>query len=412
MSSSPPAVTATVVDDAEEPLEGGPLDPITRSPLHAGVDVGRYYAMHFVAATFAAGAGVMLYGRRAVASVVIVVLAAMLSALLWQRIGARGGQVRLVHVGWLAFLLAMMLPAHWATRVDAAGYGQPWPILVAAGMTLSALMWVLGGIGAGRIHPVLVCYLLLQVLYGAALVPNRVLQRGYLVTGDLFHAPHPDQVPPSSEPWISAAGPGIGEAIWRPSAAQQLSHFTTGTETNDPRTWISLDVLLRDRMPPLEDFLIGGEPGPIGAGCGLGVIVGGLFLLYRGLIDYRIPLLIFVFAYLAMLVLPIPVVITDQPQYRWLVLSVPGLSWQTTLTFVHYELLAGPMLFMSFFIATSPSVRPVSKSARAVYAALIGILTAAFQLYASVSYGPYVALLIASLLTPTFDKLLRPRPLV
>ena len=45
-------------------------------------------------------------------------------------------------------------------------------------------------------------------------------------------------------------------------------------------------------------------------------------------------------------------------------------------------------------------------------AALIGILTAMFQLYASVSYGPYMALLIASLLTPWFDKWLRPKPLV
>lgn len=411
MPPSPVVVLSTNVAP-DEPVPELRIDPITRSPLHAGVDVGRYYAMHFVGASFAAGTGVILYGWRAAAAMGIVIASALLSALLWQRIGARGGQIRLVHVGWLAVLLGMMLPAHFATRVDAAGYGQPWPILVASGMTLSALMWVLGGIGAGRIHPVIVCYLLLCVFYGQAFVPHRVLQRDHLVTGDLFSAPRPDLVPPSSEPWITAGTLGSGDAIWRPNAAETLGQFTTGTGANDPRAWMSLDVLLRDRMPSLEDFLVGGEPGPIGAGCGLGVIVAGLFLLYRGLIDYRIPLIIFVFAYLAMLILPIPVIITDEPQYRWLALRVPEVSWQTALTFVHYELLAGPMLFMAFFIATSPSVRPVSKSARAVYAALTGILTAAFQLYASVSYGPYVALLIASLLTPTFDKLLRPRPLV
>jgi len=368
--------------------------------------------MHFVAAAFPAAAGVALYGWRAVVAIVLVVSAALLSSLLWQSIGARGGQIRLVHVGWFSFLVALMLPAHWAAQVDAAGYGAPWPILIAAGITLSVLMWILGGLGAGRIHPVLVCFLLLCVLYGQAFVANRVLQRDNLVTGDLFVAPLPDAVPISSERWITAIPPSSGDAIWRPNAAEILGQFTTGAGATDPRTWTTLDVLLRDRMPPLDDFILGGEPGPIGAGCALGVIVGGLFMLYRGLIDYRIPLLIFVFAYLAMAILPIPVIITDEPHYRWLAMRVPEVSWQTALTFVHYELLAGPMVFMSFFIATSPSVRPVSKSARAVYAALIGILTALFQLYASVSYGPYLALLIASLLTPTFDKLLRPRPLV
>jgi Na+-translocating ferredoxin:NAD+ oxidoreductase RnfD subunit len=82
------------------------------------------------------------------------------------------------------------------------------------------------------------------------------------------------------------------------------------------------------------------------------------------------------------------------------------------LTFVHYELLAGPTLFMALFLATWPSIRPIERGARALYAALIGILAAMFQLYASVSYGPYMALLIASLLTPWFDKWLRPKPLV
>jgi Na+-translocating ferredoxin:NAD+ oxidoreductase RnfD subunit len=388
------------------------IDPVTRSALHAGVDIVRYYGLHITAAIFPATCGLILYGWRALAAIATVVGSALLATLLWQCIGSRGGQLRMIHVGWFALLLALMLPPHWASRFDAAGHGSPWPILIAAGVTLVILVWVLGGIGAGRIHPVLVCYLLLFVVYGDAFVTHRVLQRGHLVTGDLFDAPRPDMVPPSSEPWITAAPPGGGDALYRDSSAELLGTFTTGTETIDPRTWMSLDVLLRDRMPPLEDLIVGGEPGPIGTGCALGVIVGGLFLLYRGLIDFRIPLLVFVFAYLAMLLLPIPVIVVDQPRYKWLALREPGITWQTMLTFVHYELLAGPALFMSLFLATAPSIRPISKSARAVYAALIGVMTAALQLYASVTWGPYLALLVASLLTPSFDKILRPRPLV
>jgi Na+-translocating ferredoxin:NAD+ oxidoreductase RnfD subunit len=399
---------ATAYEPAPEPV----VDPITHSPLHAAMNVGGYYGTLVIGAIFPATMGVILYGWRAMAAIAIVVGSALFAGLLWQRIGARGQQLRLIHVGWWSLLLALMLPAHLASRGDLLGYGAPLVILIASGMTLVILMWTLGGLGAGRVHPVLVCYLLLCVLYSPALVPHRILQRGHVGTGELFSAPAPDLLPSSSEPWIKAAPPGQGQALYRPSSAVVLSHFTTGVEANDPHLWLNVDGLLRDRMPPLEDFIVGGEPGPIGAGCALGVIVGGLFLLYRGLIDYRIPLIIFAVAYAAMVVLPIPVVVTHESHYHWMAMRLPEVNWQTALTFVHYELLAGPMLFMAFFLATAPSIRPASKWARALYATIAGLLTAVFQLYVSVSYGPYLALLIASLLTPTFDKLLRPRPLV
>ncbi len=143
------------------------------------------------------------------------------------------------------------------------------------------------------------------------------------------------------------------------------------------------------------------------------VIIGGLFLLYRGLIDFRIPLLICVAAYGALLVLPIPVVITESgAQWRWLALREPGVGWPMALTFANYELMAGPALFMAFFLATSPAVRPMARRGRMLFAILVGILTAAMQLYASVSFGPYLALLLVSLLTPLMDRFFRPRPLV
>ncbi len=405
--------TSTIETTVYEPSPEPRVDPMTHSPLHAGVDVGRYYVLHMVAACFPAAMGLILYGWRSLAVIFAVVGSALMAGLLWQRIGSRGGGMRLIHIGWFSLLLALMLPAHLAARYDVQGYSMPWPILVAAGLTIAPLMWLLGGLGAGRVHPVLVCYLLLVGLYGDALTANRVLQRGHLVTGDLFAAPQPDQLPPSSEPWIQAAPPGGGEALFRDSTAERLTNFTTGVEANDPGMWLGLGVLLRDRMPPLEDFIVGGEPGPIGAGVALGVIVGGLFLLYRGLIDYRIPLVIIVTAYGTMLLLPIPVaLVNDLPDYRWFPIATSDLSWQTTLTFVHYQLLAGPTLFMSLFLATSPSIRPISKPARLVYAIVAGVLTALFQFRVSVTFGPYAALLLASLMTPWFDKLLKPKPLV
>src|SRR5581483_12023402 len=94
-------------------------------------------------------------------------------------------------------------------------------------------------------------------------------------------------------------------------ASEKLIQFTTGKETPE-RASLSLQMLIRDRMPPLEDLIVAGNPGGIGTSSAIAVIIGGLFLLYRGLIDYRIPLLATVFALIGLLLLPLPVLITHR----------------------------------------------------------------------------------------------------
>ncbi len=167
---------------------------------------------------------------------------------------------------------------------------------------------------------------------------------------------------------------------------------------------------LLDGLPALEDLAIGGHPGPIGTGSAIAVVIGGLFLLYRGLIDYRIPLLITFTAFASFLVLPIPVVMDSGTLWRSLFLPRLGIDGGTAVTFVNYEMMASPLLFSAFFLATAPAVRPMARCARTIYALLTGMLTAASQLYLSVSYGPYVALLLVSLLTPWLDRWFASRP--
>jgi electron transport complex protein RnfD len=191
-----------------------------------------------------------------------------------------------------------------------------------------------------------------------------------------------------------------------------LETYTSGLAAPE-RRWTSLESLLRDRMPPLEDIIVGGQPAAIGNGSAIALIIGGLFLLYRGLIDYRIPLLIFVAAAICLMVLPIPIVITeDSEHWRWLAMRAPSVGPALAITFANYELMASPLLLCAFFLATAPSVRPMTRRARTIYALLIGAFAAVFQLYVSVSIGPYLALLAVSLATPTLDKLFPPKTLV
>ena len=394
-----------------------PIDPpVNRragwsTRLHSGVTVARFLGMHWFAAIFPMAAGVALFGWRTVVVVAGVLISVLIATAIWRRIGMRGASLRYDHCLWLGLLLAMLLPAHLgSTRPSWIG-GEPlWLIIPAAGLALVMFTWILGGLGSGRVHPVLLTYLLLVGCFGQDRVPHRVLQRGHVVTGDLMDVRPPDGVPVQPrEPWHDAPADPYHDAVWREPASQRLVFYTSGLESG----WQSLDALIRDRMPPLEDLIIGGQPGPIGGASGLAVIIGGLFLLYRGLIDWRIPLLMILVAYLAMLILPVPVAITDLgPNRHWFWATKTGVGWSTAITFINYQVLAGPLLLIAFFVATAPSMRPTTRRGCIVFALLAGVLAGAMQLYASVAHGPAVAVLLVSAITPWLDRWIRPRPLI
>jgi Na+-translocating ferredoxin:NAD+ oxidoreductase subunit D len=386
-----PAVPAPILLDAHPGL------------THGGIGSSHFYLEHAVGALFPIIAGFFLFGWRAMLVVAGICASTLLGVLLWRNVGLRGGQIKASQSLWLAVLLAMMLPAHLASSPSAPAL---WPLIPAAGLILTMAIWLLGGPGSGRIHPVLVTYLFLLAVFTSTLTPQSVLGRNHLFRGDVLHA----EPVTTDEPWSQAKS--TFDALARDRASTALTPFTAGTQSPE-RTWLSLEGLIRDRMPPLEDLIVAGHPAPIGFGSAVAIIIGGLFLLYRGLIDWRIPLLIFVSAYIAFIFLPIPIVITEAgPQWRWLAMRDSAVGWPLGLTFVHYELFAGAIPFMSFFLATTPAARPMARRARALYAILIGITAAVFQLYFSAGNGAYFAMFGVSLLTPMLDKLFRPRTLV
>ncbi|HEY8666944.1 MAG TPA: RnfABCDGE type electron transport complex subunit D, partial [Tepidisphaeraceae bacterium] len=258
--------------------------------LHSGISVSRFFGLHAMGALFPIAAGAMLYGWRAIVSMAVVVISAAAGIAVWKRIGIRGYQLRYAHGLWLALLLALMLPAHLATKLplsDQTGRVL-WPILPAAGICIATLLWLLGGLGSARIHPVLVAYLVVSVFFQKDLVPHWILQRQHVFAGDVLDVSPAESAGPRRDAWIKAKPPSEPvldsnhprAALRSEPASQQLIFFTSGTEP-PARAWLSLEGLMRDVMPPLEDCIIGGQPGPIGTSSVIAVIIGGLFLLYR-----------------------------------------------------------------------------------------------------------------------------------
>jgi hypothetical protein len=372
-----------------------------------------------MATIFPLTAGLILYGWRAAIAIALVLIGSLAGLAVWGRIGMRGQRIGITRTLWLSLLLALMLPAHLASNHYPGGPSGtiPWPILPAAGLALIMLLWLLAGIGSGRLHPVPVVYLLLVVVFQPLLVPHLVLNRARIVTGDLTDALVP-RVDPSGAPapvrkeaWTSYTDRPSHDSRYSDPASEQLVAFTTGRQT-PARAALSLEELLRDTMPPLEDLIVAGAPQALGLGSAIAIIMGGLFLLYRGVIDFRIPLLICITAAVAMMFLPIPVAVTENTRH-WRSLALhAGVGWPVAITFISYELMAGPLLFVAFYLAGAPGIRPLTRRGRAIYAVLIGAGAAALQLYLDVSYGPYLALLIVALCTPILDRLFIPRALV
>ena len=79
-----------------------------------------------------------------------------------------------------------------------------WPLLPAAGLLIVPMVWFLGGLGSGRLHPVLMAHLLLVVFFQTLLVPHLVLQRSRVFVGDVMDSGKPGQMDSMRGTWFKA----------------------------------------------------------------------------------------------------------------------------------------------------------------------------------------------------------------
>jgi Na+-translocating ferredoxin:NAD+ oxidoreductase RnfD subunit len=375
---------------------------------HTGFNVARYYLTHVFGGLFPLCAGLLVFGWRAGISVLLVIVSTLMSGLIWRRIGSRGRPLRPVQLLWFGMVLALMMPA---SLLQFTGTAALWPLLPAAGLLLVIVCWTLGGAGSGRVHPVAVVYVLLALGWPIVRHSDLLLQRNRLLVGDLLAAPVAAEPRSPQDAWRRRTLDPVNDALRIIPPTQRLLRFTRTERTVDGSA-VSLDTLLRDHLPPMEDLVLGAQPGGIGMTSAIAIIVGGLFLLFRGLIDYRIPLLIVASAWIALLVLPIPWGLQQPPAWHWLPGHLPHVGWAMGITLANYQLLASPLLFTAFFLAGSPTVRPLTRRGRAIYALLIGVLAAVLQMYVSVTLGSCLAVLIVGAISPLLDKCAGCRSLV
>ncbi len=149
-------------------------------------------------------------------------------------------------------------------------------------------------------------------------------------------------------------------------------------------------VSLKEGLLPetsLYDMLVGNSAGSIGEISTVLILIGGIYLLVRGIIGWQIPIAV--------------------------IGSVAALTVffsqnASGMMFVLAELTSGGLFLVAFFMATDPVTSPMRPFGKLIYGALIGAVTVLLRYYGSAPEGVAYAVLLANLFVGVIDKITTP----
>lgn len=142
-------------------------------------------------------------------------------------------------------------------------------------------------------------------------------------------------------------------------------------------------------LPSYMDLFVGNIGGCIGEASALAVIIGGLFLVWKGFIPWMVPLV-----YLGGLAV------------------VTGIAWAidpTTYIDPLYHILAGGAMLGAWFMVTDMTTTPMSVKGRLIFAGSAGVLAGVIRLFGGFPEGVSYSILIMNALVPVIDRHLKPR---
>ena len=129
----------------------------------------------------------------------------------------------------------------------------------------------------------------------------------------------------------------------------------------------------------LVDLLLGNCGGVLGETCKLAILLGGIYLICRGIVDWRIPLAFIGSAFLCYLI-------------------------QDGFDIALAQILSGGLLLGAFFMATDYVTCPMSSLGRIIFGIGCGVLVFVIRSYASYVEGCSFAILFMNVMTPLIDR--------
>lgn len=134
--------------------------------------------------------------------------------------------------------------------------------------------------------------------------------------------------------------------------------------------------------------LLGFIPGAIGEVSVIAILIGGIYLLIKRIIDFRIPLV-----YMTTMIL--------------FIIIFSGRS--SDFNFIMTEILSGGALFGAFFMATDYVTIPTTKLGKIIFAVFIGLMNGIFRLFSNSTEGCQFSIMLGNLLVPFINKITLPK---
>lgn len=270
-------------------------------------------------------AGIILFGAHAAALIAASVITAVLAEFLYQKLTHQKTTIGDWSAVVTGLLLAYNLPA-----------GAPiWLAVIGALIAIVLVKQIFGGIGSNFLNPALAARAILFVSWSSLMSTYPTTQ--FAVDGT------------SSATALATLGSGSVEGV------------------------------------SLWNLMIGNCGGVLGETCKLAILAGGIYLILRGIVDWRIPVSFIGTVFVCYL-------IKDGAEMAL------------------YQLMAGGLMLGAFFMATDYATSPVSRWGRVIMGVGCGILLFVIRAYASYPEGCSFAILFMNVCTPMIDKFTMPKP--
>lgn len=300
-------------------------------------------------------AAAVTFGWYAMAVVVVSVVSAVVTEALIQRTKGVPVTVNDGSAVITGILLAMVLPPNVPLYVPAVG----------SIFAIAIAKHAFGGLGCNIWNPALMGRAFLLAAYSGTIVMTKwPVLKGFLV-GNILG---PDAV--------TKATPC---AVLKSAPLEFFNHYS------------------------IWDLFIGRIPGSIGETSALALIAGGIFLIVKKYVNWRLPL-----AYIAtVMVMVILLPISDG--HGGTVSIWHGAAWGAVIMRAVAHIFAGGLMIGAFFMATDMVTSPLTSKGQVYFGIGCGVLVAVIRLYGGYPEGVCYSILIMNTAVWLIDRLTVPR---
>ena len=232
--------------------------------------------------------------------------------------------------------------------------------------------------------------------------PVRIMDLSAVVTGVLLAL----NLPAGTPWWVSVFGAafaiiivkeffgGIGQNFMNPALGARAALvaswpgiMTAYTNPDGISAATPLGILKagEGNLPAIQRMICGDIGGVIGETSAVLLLIGGLYLIIRNVIDWKIPVI-----YIAT---------------TTAVLMLLGVDSSNLV----YHVLGGGLILGAFFMATDYASSPVTPKGKIIFALGCGLLTALIRVKGGLPEGVSYSILIMNVATPLIEKLTRPK---